>query len=148
VLAEFGDEAFHRFRRSHDAVPPAIADDDPTHPRLDPRYAGVPAGELPVTESLTDVHSRLLPYWEGSIAADLAAGRVTLVVAHGNSLRALCMHLDGLSPEGVRSLNLPTGVPLRYDLDDDNVPLVPGGRYLDPSAAAEGIAESAAAGLR
>jgi 2,3-bisphosphoglycerate-dependent phosphoglycerate mutase len=148
VLAEFGDEAFRRFRRSYEAVPPPIDDDDPTHPRRDPRYAGVPAGQLPVTESLADVRRRLLPYWQEAITADLAAGRVTLVVAHGNSLRALCMHLDALSPEQVRSLHLPTGVPLRYDLDEANVPLMAGGRYLDPSAAAAGIAESIAAGLR
>jgi 2,3-bisphosphoglycerate-dependent phosphoglycerate mutase len=148
VRAEFGDEAFHRFRRSYEALPPPIADDDPAHPRHDPRYAGMSADELPVAESLADVHRRLLPYWHGAIAADLAAGRVTLVVAHGNSLRALCMHLDGLSPEQVRSLHLPTGVPLRYDLDETCRPRVSGGRYLDPSAAAAGIAESVAAGMR
>jgi 2,3-bisphosphoglycerate-dependent phosphoglycerate mutase len=147
VRAEFGDEAFLRWRRSYDAAPPPMADDDPTHPGRDPRYAEVPPDELPTTESLADVYHRLLPHWHSAIATDVAAGRVTLVVAHGNSLRALCMILDGLSPEQVRSLHIPTGVPLRYDLDDALVPQVSGGTYLDPSAAAAGIAEDAAAGF-
>lgn len=144
VRAEFGDESFGRWRRSYEAVPPPIGDGDPTHPRRDPRYAEVPSEDLPTTESLADVRARLLPYWRNSIAADLAACRVTLVVAHGNSLRALCMILDDLSPEQVRSLHIPTGVALRYDLDEALVPRVPGGTYLDRSAAAAGIAEVAA----
>jgi 2,3-bisphosphoglycerate-dependent phosphoglycerate mutase len=147
VRAEFGDEAFLRWRRSYDAPPPPMADDDPTHPRRDPRYAAVPPDELPSTESLADVCRRLLPHWRSVIATDVAAGWTTLVVAHGNSLRALCMILDGLSPEEVRSLHIPTGVPLRYDLDDSLLPQVSGGAYLDPSAAAAGIAEDAAAGF-
>jgi len=142
VRAEFGDDSFGRWRRSYEAVPPPIGDDDPTHPRRDPRYAEVPSDELPTTESLADVRKRLLPYWRNAITTDVVAGRVTLVVAHGNSLRALCMSLDDLSPEQVRSLHIPTGVPLRYDLDEALVPQVPGGTYLDPSAAAAGIAES------
>ncbi|MET0704167.1 MAG: 2,3-bisphosphoglycerate-dependent phosphoglycerate mutase [Mycobacterium sp.] len=145
VRAQFGDEAFDRWRRSYDATPPAIAEDHPHHPRRDARYADLTDDELPVAESLADVHCRLLPYWRDSIVPDLAAGRTTLVVAHGNSLRALCLHLDGLSAEQVRSLNIPTGVPLRYDLDNELSPQVPGGEYLDPSAAASGIAEMAAA---
>jgi 2,3-bisphosphoglycerate-dependent phosphoglycerate mutase len=147
VREELGDEEFDRQRRSLDAVPPPIGDDDPGHPRRDPRYAAVPAGDLPVGESLADVHRRLLPYWQEEIAPDLLAANVTLVVAHGNSLRALCMHLDALSPERVRTLHLPTGVPLRYDLDEAGVPRIPGGRYLDPSSAAAGIAESRSAGM-
>jgi len=147
VRAEFGDEAFLRWRRSYDAAPPPISDDDPSHPRRDPRYAEVPPDQLPTTESLADVQRRLIPHWRDVIAPDVAAGRITLVVAHGNSLRALCMILDGLSAESVRSLHIPTGVPLRYDLDDALVPLVPGGTYLDPSSAAAGIAEDEAAGF-
>ena len=91
---------------------------------------------------------RLVPYWQDAIAADLASEHPTLVVAHGNSLRALCMHLDGLTPHEVSSLHIPTGVPLRYDLDDTLTPLVPGGVYLDPARAAAGIAEVAAQGTR
>ena len=87
-----------------------------------------------------------MPYWQDAIAADLSAGRVTLVVAHGNSLRALCMHLDGLTPERVRTLHIPTGVPLRYDLDDTLTPSVSGGVYLDPARAAPGSTEVAAQG--
>jgi 2,3-bisphosphoglycerate-dependent phosphoglycerate mutase len=87
-----------------------------------------------------------VPYWQDAIAADLAAGRTTLVVAHGNSLRALCMHLDGLTPQQVSSLHIPTGVPLRYDLDDALTPSIRGGRYLDPVRAAAGIADVAAQG--
>jgi 2,3-bisphosphoglycerate-dependent phosphoglycerate mutase len=147
IRAEYGDEAFLRWRRSYDAAPPPIGDDDPSHPRRDPRYAAVPPDELPTTESLADVQRRLLPHWRDAIAPEVVAGRTTLVVAHGNSLRALCMILDGLSAESVRSLNIPTGVPLRYDLDAALVPVVPGGTYLDPSSAAAGIAEDQAAGF-
>ena len=147
VRAEFGDELFGRWRRSYDATPPPIGDDDPTHPGRDPSYADIPSNELPTTESLADVRTRLLPYWRNAIVTDLAADRVTLVVAHGNSLRALCMILDDLSPEQVRALHIPTGVPLRYDLDEALVPRVPGGTYLDRSAAAAGIAEVAAGGF-
>jgi 2,3-bisphosphoglycerate-dependent phosphoglycerate mutase len=92
------------------------------------------------------VRRRLMPYGQDGIAADLAHRRITLVVAHGNSLRALCMILDGLSPEGVRTLHIPTGVPLRYDLDDTLTPVVSGGVYLDPALASAGIAEVAAQG--
>ena len=108
----------------------------------------MPPRELPTAESLAAVRRRLVPYWQDAIAADLATGHTTLVVAHGNSLRALCMHLDGLTPHQVSSLHIPTGVPLRYDLDDTLAPMIPGGRYLDPERAAAGIAEVAAQGTR
>ncbi len=134
VRAELGDESYRDVRRSYGAVPPSLDDGDPTHPRRDARYAAVPAEDLPAAESLADIHHRLRPYWHGTIRADLAAGRTTLVVAHGNSLRALCMILDGLSPEQGRPLELPTGVPLRYDLDEAFVPRLPGGRYLRTTA--------------
>jgi 2,3-bisphosphoglycerate-dependent phosphoglycerate mutase len=146
VRAEFGDEAFERWRRSYDAAPPAIPDDHPANSRHDARYAAIADCEVPVTESLADVRRRLLPYWHESIAPDLTADRTTLVVAHGNSLRALCMYLDDLTEDQVRSLHIPTGVPLRYDLDDKLVPHKSGGEYLDPTSAALGIAEVSTAG--
>ncbi|WP_029117747.1 2,3-diphosphoglycerate-dependent phosphoglycerate mutase [Mycobacterium sp. URHB0044] len=148
VRAEFGDESFERWRRSYDAAPPAIADDHPANSQHDARYAAIADCEVPVTESLADVRRRLLPYWHESIVPDLTADRITLVVAHGNSLRALCMYLDDLSEDQVRSLHIPTGVPLRYDLDEKLVPRLSGGEYLDPTSAALGIAEVTAAGTR
>jgi 2,3-bisphosphoglycerate-dependent phosphoglycerate mutase len=148
VRREFGAQIYADWRRSYHLAPPAIGSDDPDHPRHDPRYAAVPPRELPTAESLAAVRRRLVPYWQDAIAADLAAGRTTLVVAHGNSLRALCMHLDGLTPQQVSALHIPTGVPLRYDLDDTLTPLVAGGVYLDPQRAAAGIAEVAAQGTR
>ena len=148
VRREFGSQIYADWRRSYHLTPPAIGPDHPDHPRRDPRYSALPAHELPTTESLAAVRRRLVPYWQDAIAADLVAGQATLVVAHGNSLRALCMHLDGLTPQQVSSLHIPTGVPLRYDLDDALAPLVPGGVYLDPERAAAGIAEVAAQGSR
>lgn len=148
VRREFGAQIYADWRRSYHLAPPAIGSDDPDHPRHDPRYAAVPPRELPTAESLAAVRRRLVPCWQDAIAADLAAERTTLVVAHGNSLRALCMHLDGLTPQQVSSLHIPTGVPLRYDLDDTLTPLVAGGVYLDPQRAAAGIAEVAAQGTR
>jgi 2,3-bisphosphoglycerate-dependent phosphoglycerate mutase len=146
VRKEFGAELFGDLRRSFHLAPPAVSPDDPMHPRNDARYAALPPNELPASESLAAVRRRLAPYWQDAIAADVTAGRVTLVVAHGNSLRALCMILDGLTPERVRTLHIPTGVPLRYDLDDALTPVVAGGVYLDPARASAGIAEVAAQG--
>jgi 2,3-bisphosphoglycerate-dependent phosphoglycerate mutase len=148
IRARYGDEQFARWRRSYDATPPPLPDDDPTNPRLDPRYADVPPGDLPTTESLADVRRRLVPYWSEVIAPDLAAGATVLVVAHSNSLRALCMHLDGLTPAEVESLNIPTGVPLRYFVDQDRRPVLRGGHYLDPTAAESGIREVVDQGVR
>jgi 2,3-bisphosphoglycerate-dependent phosphoglycerate mutase len=148
VRREFGAQIYADWRRSYHLPPPAIGSDHPEHPRRDPRYAALPASELPTAESLAAVRRRLVPYWQDAIAADLSAGHATLVVAHGNSLRALCMHLDGLTPQQISSLHIPTGVPLRYDLDDTLTPLVRGGVYLDPGRAAAGIAEVAAQGTR
>jgi 2,3-bisphosphoglycerate-dependent phosphoglycerate mutase len=148
VRREFGSELFGDWRRSYHLAPPAIDPDDPTHPRHDARYAALPPNELPASESLAAVRRRLMPYWQDAIAADVARRRTTLVVAHGNSLRALCMILDGLTPERVRTLYIPTGVPLRYDLDDALTPVVPGGVYLDPERANAGIGEVAAQGSR
>jgi 2,3-bisphosphoglycerate-dependent phosphoglycerate mutase len=134
---EFGEEQFMRWRRSYDVPPPPIADDDPLSQSGDPRYAGLPPEARPRTECLKDVVIRLLPYWYDAIVPDLGREETVLVVAHGNSLRALVKHLDGVSDDAIAELNIPTGIPLVYELDDDFRPAVPGGRYLDPDAAAE-----------
>jgi 2,3-bisphosphoglycerate-dependent phosphoglycerate mutase len=132
---EFGEEQFMLWRRSYDVPPPPIADDDPLSQSGDPRYAALPPEIMPRTECLRDVVARMLPYWYDAIVPDLAAGRVVLVVAHGNSLRALVKHLDGISDSAIAELNIPTGIPLLYELDAAYRPVVPGGRYLDPEAA-------------
>jgi 2,3-bisphosphoglycerate-dependent phosphoglycerate mutase len=134
---EFGEEQFMLWRRSYDVPPPPIADDDPLSQSGDPRYAGLPPEARPRTECLKDVVVRLLPYWYDAIVPDLGREETVLVVAHGNSLRALVKHLDGISDSAISELNIPTGIPLVYELDDDFRPAVPGGRYLDPDAAAE-----------
>ncbi len=133
--AEFGDEQFMTWRRSYDVPPPPLADDDPLSPVNDPRYASLPPELMPRTECLRDVLGRFLPYWYDAIVPDLQGGSTVLVVAHGNSLRALVKHLDGVSDEAIAELNIPTGIPLLYELDDAYQPVVPGGRYLDPAAA-------------
>src|SRR4029077_11520812 len=114
--AEFGDEQFMRWRRSYDVPPPPLPDDDPLSQAGDPRYALLTGDLLPRTECLRDVVLRMLPYWDDAIVPDLAAGRTVLVAAHGNSLRALVKHLDGMSEEAVVALNIPTGIPLLYEL--------------------------------
>jgi 2,3-bisphosphoglycerate-dependent phosphoglycerate mutase len=137
---EFGDEQFMLWRRSYDVPPPPIADDDPLSQSGDPRYAGLPPEIRPRTECLKDVLARFLPYWYDAIVPDLGPGQgsgTVLVVAHGNSLRALVKHLDGIGDAEIAGLNIPTGIPLVYELDDAFRPSVPGGRYLDPEAAAE-----------
>jgi 2,3-bisphosphoglycerate-dependent phosphoglycerate mutase len=116
---QHGEEQFLLWRRSYDVAPPPVDVDDPRHPSHDPRYADLPADVLPAAECLADVVKRMLPYWYDAIAPDLKAGKVVLVAAHGNSLRALKMHLDGLTPDEVVALNIPTGFPLVYDLADD-----------------------------
>ena len=133
--AEFGDEQFMLWRRSYDVPPPPLADDDPLSQVADPRYASLPDELLPRTECLRDVVDRMLPYWHDAIIPDLAVGRVALIVAHGNSLRALVKHLDQISDAAIAELNIPTGMPLVYDLDARFRP-VGSGRYLDPEAAA------------
>jgi 2,3-bisphosphoglycerate-dependent phosphoglycerate mutase len=133
---EFGDDQFMLWRRSYDTPPPPLADDDPMSQSADPRYAALPPELRPRTECLRDVLWRLLPYWYDAIVPDLLAGRTVLVVAHGNSLRALVKHLDGIPDDKISSLDIPTGIPLVYELDDTLRPAVQGGRYLDPQAAA------------
>ena len=131
---EFGEEQFMLWRRSYDVPPPPIADHDPLSVSADARYQGLPPELRPRTECLKDVVARLLPYWYDEIVPDLARGPV-LIVAHGNSLRALVKHLDGIGDAEIAALNIPTGIPLVYQLDESYRPAEPG-RYLEPSAAA------------
>jgi 2,3-bisphosphoglycerate-dependent phosphoglycerate mutase len=139
VRERFGDDQFMRWRRSYDEPPPPLPDDDRHSQVDDPRYAALPSEARPRTECLKDVVGRMLPYWYDAVVPDLRAVGTVLVVAHGNSLRALVKHLDGMSDEAVVSLNLPTGIPLLYELDDDMRPSAGGGRYLDPDAAVAAI---------
>jgi 2,3-bisphosphoglycerate-dependent phosphoglycerate mutase len=135
VRQQYGEEQFMIWRRSYDVPPPPLADDDPLSQAGDPRYAQLPDELLPRTECLRDVLARMLPYWYDQIIPDVATGRTVLVVAHGNSLRALVKHLDDISDADIAELNIPTGMPLVYDLDERFRPVVRGGRYLDPEAA-------------
>jgi 2,3-bisphosphoglycerate-dependent phosphoglycerate mutase len=137
TLRKFGEEQFQLWRRSYDVPPPPLADDDQYSQVDDVRYAGI---EVPRTECLKDVVERLVPYWEQAIVPDLRAGHTVLVTAHGNSLRALVKHLDGISDTDIAGLNIPTGQPLVYRLDDEFRPTVAGGEYLDPEAAAAAAA--------
>ncbi|MFT4245169.1 MAG: phosphoglyceromutase [Micrococcaceae bacterium] len=146
TLAEYGPEQFKVWRRSYDTPPPVLADDDKYSQVGDPRYADVPDKELPRTECLKDVLERMLPYWEKSISKKLQEDKVVLVVAHGNSLRALVKHLDDISDEEITDLNIPTGIPLVYELDEDLKPVEKGGRYLDPEAAEASIKDVASQG--
>ncbi|HQN05926.1 MAG TPA: 2,3-diphosphoglycerate-dependent phosphoglycerate mutase [Thermoanaerobaculia bacterium] len=118
TAAKFGEEQVLVWRRSYATPPPALTSDDERYPGHDRRYASLTAEELPLTESLKETVARFVPYWEGTIAPDVKAGRRVLIAAHGNSLRALVKHLDGLSEEAVLKLNIPTGVPLVYHLDE------------------------------
>jgi 2,3-bisphosphoglycerate-dependent phosphoglycerate mutase len=139
TLEEFGEEQFALWRRSYDVPPPPIEPGGEFSQDGDARYASL-GSATPRTECLKDVVARLLPYWEAAIVPDLLTGATVLVAAHGNSLRALVKHLDGVSDEAIAGLNIPTGIPLRYDLDEDLKPLKPGGEYLDPEAAKDAIA--------
>ncbi len=139
TLEEFGEEQFMLWRRSYDTPPPPLADDDKWSQVGDPAYTALPDEVLPRTECLADVVDRMLPYWYDAIVPDLRAGSSVLVAAHGNSLRALVKHLDGISDDEIAGLNIPTGIPLLYALDADLRPTVAGGEYLDPDAAAASI---------
>ncbi|MFV2087711.1 MULTISPECIES: phosphoglyceromutase [Micromonosporaceae] len=140
TLEEYGEEQFMLWRRSYDTPPPPIADDDDWSQVGEPRYRELPPELMPRTECLADVVRRMLPYWYDAIVPDLLAGKQVLVAAHGNSLRALVKHLDGISDEAIAKLNIPTGIPLRYDLDGALRPVNVGGDYLDPDAAAAAAA--------
>ena len=135
TLEKYGPEQFQTWRRSFDTPPPPLDDDAEWSQVGDERYADIPDADLPRTESLKLVIERMLPYWESDITKDLADGKTVLVTAHGNSLRALVKHLDGISDAEIAELNIPTGIPLVYELDDAFRPTGPS-RYLDPEAAA------------
>ena len=150
TAARYGDEQVHVWRRSYDTPPPPIAEDNEFDPNDDPRYAQVPPELRPAGECLQDVVERMLPYWFDAIVPDLATHGTVLVAAHGNSLRALVKHLDGISDDDIPGLNIPTGQPLQYDLDDDFHPVEDkpvAERYLaDPdavAAAARAVADQA-----
>ncbi len=142
--AHYGDDQFMAWRRSYDTPPPPIERGSKFSQDTDPRYANIGGG--PLTECLADVVARFLPYFTDVIVPDLRTGKTVLIVAHGNSLRALVKYLDQMSDDDVVALNIPTGIPLRYDLDADMRPVVAGGTYLDPEAAAAGAAAVASQG--
>jgi 2,3-bisphosphoglycerate-dependent phosphoglycerate mutase len=144
--ARYGDEQFMKWRRSYDVPPPPIEPGSKYSQDRDPRYANISGG--PLTECLADVVARFLPYFTDVVVPDLRDGKTVLIAAHGNSLRALVKYLDRMSDEEVVGLNIPTGIPLRYDLDENLEPLIPGGSYLDPEAAAAGAAAVAAQGAK
>ncbi len=143
IRDEFGDEQFMIWRRSYDVPPPPIEPGSTWSQDGDPRYDGEP---IPASECLKDVLERALPYWNEAVVPDLKAGKVVLVAAHGNSLRAIIKHLDGIDDQTISGLNVPTGIPLVYELDESLAPITPGGKYLDPEAAKEAIAAVAAQG--
>jgi 2,3-bisphosphoglycerate-dependent phosphoglycerate mutase len=144
--ARYGAEQFMAWRRSYDTPPPPIEKGSRFSQDGDLRYADIGGG--PLTECLADVVSRFLPYFTDAIVPDLRVGKTVLIAAHGNSLRAVVKYLDGMSDEDVVKLNIPTGIPLRYDLDADLRPVVIGGTYLDPEAAAAGAAVVASQGAK
>ena len=135
IRDEYGEEQFMQWRRSYDVPPPAIEPGSEFSQDTDPRYAGEP---IPATECLKDVLERLLPYWEGSIVPEIKTGKTVMIAAHGNSLRAIVKHLDDISDDDIAGVNIPTGIPLVYELDEETLkPLKKGGRYLDPEAEAK-----------
>jgi 2,3-bisphosphoglycerate-dependent phosphoglycerate mutase len=146
TLEAYGEEQFMLWRRSYDTPPPPISEDDEFSQVGTQMYAGLPDELQPRTECLKDVVVRMLPYWYDAIVPDLRGGHVVLAAAHGNSIRALVKHLDGMSDEAVVGLNVPTGIPLLYELDENMRPVKTGGEYLDPEAAEEAIAAVAAQG--
>ena len=143
TLEQYGEEQFMLWRRSYDVPPPPMPDGEEWSQVGDARYAGLPDEVVPRTECLADVISRMLPYWYDAIVPDLRTGATVCVAAHGNSLRALVKHLDGMSEQAVVGLNIPTGIPLLYRLDADFTPVRRGGEYLDPDAAEAAIAKVA-----
>jgi 2,3-bisphosphoglycerate-dependent phosphoglycerate mutase len=147
TLKEYGQEQFQLWRRSFDVPPPAIADDDQYSQKNDPKYAGL--GELlPKTECLKDVVVRVVPYLTGEVTADLKSGKTVLITAHGNSIRAIVKYLDAISDTDIAGVNIPTGIPLLYELNEKFEPITKGGRYLDPEAAKAAIAAVANQGKR
>jgi 2,3-bisphosphoglycerate-dependent phosphoglycerate mutase len=146
TVAKHGDKQVLVWRRSYDTPPPALDESNEYWPGNDPRYKGLAKSEIPKTECLKDTVARFLPLWESEIAPAIKRGERVIIAAHGNSLRALVKHLDGISDEDIAALNIPTGMPLVYRLDDSLQPTVGGGQYLDPEAAqkaAEAVARQA-----
>ena len=134
TLKEYGEEQFQLWRRSFDVPPPAIDDNDQYSQSNDPRYANL-GKDLPKSECLKDVVIRMIPYFTSEITNDLRSGKVVLVTAHGNSIRAVVKHIDGISDADIAGVNIPTGIPLLYEFDKDFKPVKKGGEYLDPAAA-------------
>jgi 2,3-bisphosphoglycerate-dependent phosphoglycerate mutase len=134
TLKEYGEEQFQLWRRSFDVPPPAIDDNNQYSQSNDPRYANL-GKDLPKSECLKDVVIRMIPYFTNEITNDLRSGKVVLVTAHGNSIRAIVKHIDGISDEAIAGVNIPTGIPLLYEFDKDFKPVKKGGEYLDPVAA-------------
>ncbi|MFM1994452.1 MAG: hypothetical protein RL537_1141 [Actinomycetota bacterium] len=147
TLEKYGPEQFQLWRRSYDTPPPPIADDAEFSQFGDDRYQEL-GDELPRTECLKDVLERMLPYWESDVVKQLQQSKTVLITAHGNSLRALVKHLDGISDADIAELNIPTGIPLYYKLNSNLKPENPGGEYLDPKAAAAGAAAVANQGKK
>ena len=139
TLKEYGEEQFQLWRRSFDVPPPAIADDDQYSQKNDPKYSHL-GEQLPKTECLKDVVARVIPYLTGEITDDLKSGKTVLITAHGNSIRAIVKFLDAISDADIAGVNIPTGIPLLYELNQKFEPITKGGRYLDPKAAADSIA--------
>ncbi|CAN5229333.1 2,3-diphosphoglycerate-dependent phosphoglycerate mutase [soil metagenome] len=147
TAAKHGEEQVKIWRRSYSVPPPPLEPNDPRHPSKDRRYAGLTAKDLPLTESLKETVARFVPYWTGTIAPQVKAGKNVLIVAHGNSLRALVKHLDNMSEAEILELNIPTGIPLVYELDDDLKPIKH--YYLcDPEEAANAAAAVANQGKK
>jgi 2,3-bisphosphoglycerate-dependent phosphoglycerate mutase len=147
TLAQYGEEQFALWRRSFDVPPPPIDDADKYSQSADPRYADL-GSLMPKTECLKDVVERIVPYLTKEIAVDMNAGKTVLVTAHGNSIRAIVKHIDCISDEDIAGVNIPTGIPLLYEFDDDFEPIKKGGEYLDPAAAKEAIAAVANQGKK
>ena len=139
TLKEYGQEQFQLWRRSFDVPPPAIADDDQYSQKNEAKYANL-GEQLPKTECLKDVVARVVPYLTGEVMDDLKSGKTVLITAHGNSIRAIVKFLDAISDADIAGVNIPTGIPLLYELNEKFEPITKGGRYLDPKAAADSIA--------
>ncbi len=148
TAAKFGEDQVLVWRRSYDTPPPALETSDPRHPSNDPRYSGLAPNELPLTECLKDTVARVLPYWYGSIAPAIRAGKRILVAAHGNSMRALVKYLEGISDADIVGLNIPTGMPLVYELDSDLKPVKPHYYLGDAAEVAQRIAAVSAQGKK
>src|SRR5690606_26135236 len=142
TVQKHGEAQVKIWRRSYDIPPPPMAEDDPRHPSKDPRYASLRKEEIPASESLKDTVARFLPFWESDIAPAIKSGKRGISAAHGNSLRALVKHLDGISDQDIVELNIPTGIPLLYELDENLKPI--SRRYLGDEEAAKAKAQAVA----